>query len=363
MAASKKRVTANDHPVEASDLKSLFLLSDYVSRMSPWEYLHEGQVFGVRALGGNGEIYWVSVIGGGGEVFAVNVYRGARGLAGLTILMGALVAEEEDGVEYDPVGVGMEQCMYQLEFVPKGELDSWDRKAIKKAGRSLPTKRNGMTAKFVSQLPGYLPWRLDSEEGREFSEVLNWVATGLSFLEEEPEVCPNFPSKEILVLEFGEGGNCDIVWEALKPLISASDEEVRPLLELDEFSREKYLRLPRESDLEWELASSIAPGPVREKNCRPFFPHVALVCERERGLVLTTEAYEGDQRNSAILKVLLQSLDTLGRRPESVIVDERGLYQMIEPWFAKIDVNVKFAPCSSCDEAFESMFDFFEGAP
>ncbi|MDQ8185709.1 hypothetical protein [Pelagicoccus sp. SDUM812002] len=357
MAAPKKRVPAKDHPVEASDLKRLFASADFIIRLSPWEFLFEEQVFGLRAKGGKGEVYWVNVIGGAGEVFAVNVYRGAKGMAGLSVLMGALIAAEEDGDDYDPIGVGLEQCMFQLEFVSKRELDSWDRKALKKVGRSLPTKRNAMVPRFLSLQPGYLPWRLEAEEGREFAEVLKWVASGLSFLEEDPAFCPDFPSREIPVLEFGAEADCDIIWEALKPLISGRGEQSEPLLELDEFSREKYRALPQNEQVHWELASSLSPAPIKEKDKRPYVPYVVMVCEREYGAVLATEICRREDRTKAILVTLLESMDRAGCRPGRVFVDERGMRELAKAWFAEIEVEVEYGPCDACDDAFDGLFE------
>ncbi len=356
MASSEKRVLANNHPVDSSDLKTLFSFSDYVARLSPWEYLYESQVFGVRPNGAEGDTYWVNVIGGAGEVFAVNIYRGLRGLHGLAVLIGAMDAAE-DGEDYDSVAVGMEQCMFQIEFVTKVDLDVWDRKAIKKARRSLPTKRGALSPRFLSFVPGYLPWRLEADEGKELAELCREVMTVLSFLEEEPEMCPEFPSEEIPVFVFGDEEGVDIRLEDTRSVIEALDDGANPLIELDDFSKEKYRSLPQNEEVEWELATSIGPAIIDDKKSRPYFPYVCVICEREYGRVLVTELYPKERQASHIVSVLIQALDTLRERPKVVFVEERGLFELVQEWLTPLGIRVEKRPCDFCHEAFDAMYE------
>lgn len=340
------------HPASAASLKRIFASCDQIQRLAPWEYLSENQVFGLR-LEKDGEVNWVNVIGENREVLAVNFYRGEKGLQGLLKLtLGGIAAGE--GVEPNPVDLFMNQFMFQTEFVPKADLDSWDRKALKKAGRSLPARHGSMAARLMSFHPGYMPWRLDPDEADLLADLLDAALPILELLSDDPDFCPDLMLDQVPIWTLEEDGNLRAQWESSPGL----EDLVMPVIELPELSSDaagKYRDLPQDDDLEWQMITSPAPGLVEEKGKRPYFPYLTLMCESGSGAVVGMELCHRDSLSSHFTQTVIKALNVLNIRPGRIVVASPPYADALEAVLEEIGVMVIDGECPACDEAFESL--------
>jgi hypothetical protein len=96
-----------------------------IKEISPWEWMTETDVFGVRSPE-SGELGFVSVMGLLGEHYAVSLYLGSEGIHGFLDL-------QEMGPFADP-GALIQIPQIQASFENREELDKRDREVIKELG-------------------------------------------------------------------------------------------------------------------------------------------------------------------------------------------------------------------------------------
>src|SRR5215212_8247992 len=118
-----------------------------IKEMSPWEWMTETDVFGVRSPE-TGELGFVSVMGLLGEHYAVSLYLGSEGINGFLDL-------QEMGPFADP-GVLIQIPQIQASFEDREELDKRDREVIKELG--LKFRGRNAWPMFRSYRPSFFPW-------------------------------------------------------------------------------------------------------------------------------------------------------------------------------------------------------------
>jgi hypothetical protein len=113
-----------------------------VKEISPWEWMTETDVFGVRSPE-SGELGFVSVMGLLGEHYAVSLYLGSEGIHGFLDL-------QEMGPFADP-GALIQIPQIQASFENREELEKRDREIIKDLGLKFrgetPGRCSGATAR------------------------------------------------------------------------------------------------------------------------------------------------------------------------------------------------------------------------
>ncbi len=120
-----------------------------IKELSPWEWMTETDVFGVRSSE-TGELGFVSVMGMLGEHYAVSLYLGSEGIHGFLDL-------QEMGPFADP-GDLIQIPQIQASFENREELDKRDRQVIKELG--LKFRGRKAWPMFRSYHPSLFPWFL-----------------------------------------------------------------------------------------------------------------------------------------------------------------------------------------------------------
>ena len=136
-----------------------------IKEMSPWEWMTETDVFGVRSPE-TGELGFVSVMGLLGEHYAVSLYLGSEGIHGFLDL-------QEMGPFADP-GDLIQVPQIQASFEDRVELDKRDREVIKDLG--LKFRGRNAWPMFRSYRPSLFPWFLEAREVRFLSCALEQLA-------------------------------------------------------------------------------------------------------------------------------------------------------------------------------------------
>jgi hypothetical protein len=105
--------------------RGLFESAVRIKEISPWEWMTETDVFGVRSPE-TGELGCISVMGLLGQHYAVSLYLGSEGIHGFLDL-------QEMGPFADP-GALIQIPQLQASFENREELDKRDRQVIKELG-------------------------------------------------------------------------------------------------------------------------------------------------------------------------------------------------------------------------------------
>jgi hypothetical protein len=129
-----------------------------IKQLAPWQWMSEDDVFGIMHPE-TGEIAFISVMGAFGLHVAVAVYLGAPAFARFI----ALQHTPPDVLDEYPELL-LEIPHLQASFEDRDNLADWDRQLL----RSLNLKFRGRKAwpRFQSFRPGFMPWRLESDEIR-----------------------------------------------------------------------------------------------------------------------------------------------------------------------------------------------------
>src|SRR5215218_2201925 len=167
-----------------------------IKEMSPWEWMTETDVFGVRSPE-TGELGFVSVMGLLGEHYAVNLYLGSEGIHGFLDL-------QEMGPFADP-GDLIQVPQIQASFEDRVELDKRDREIIKDPG--LKFRGRNAWPMFRSYCPSLLPWFLEAGEVRFLSCALEQLAdVAPRFREDSSLLEPSGGDSYLLRVPRQEGG-------------------------------------------------------------------------------------------------------------------------------------------------------------
>jgi len=168
-----------------------------VKEISPWEWMTETDVFGVRSPE-TGELGFVSVMGMLGEHFAVSLYLGSEGINGFLDL-------QEMGPFADPEDL-IQIPQLQASFENREELDKRDRDVIKELG--LKFRGRNAWPMFRSYHPSLFPWFLDAGEVRFLSLALEQLAdVAPRFREDSSLLEPSGGESYLLRAPRQEGGS------------------------------------------------------------------------------------------------------------------------------------------------------------
>src|SRR5262245_55021427 len=188
------------------ECERLYAAAGRVKKMAPWEWMMEGDVFGVRNPERD-EIGFVSVMGAGGEHFAVALYQGADALYDFLALREAGRDERADRIGAERV---LEIPQLQASFEDRGHLQKEDRDIIKKLG--LKFRGASSWPMFRNYAPGMFPWFLTSSEARFLTTALEQLLEVAPRVRDDEDVLRGEEDDEFLV-RVPSVENDRLVWE------------------------------------------------------------------------------------------------------------------------------------------------------
>jgi hypothetical protein len=321
-----------------------------VKAMAPWDWMQEGDIFGVQNPE-NSEIGFVGVMGGLGEHLSVAVYLGAGALSDFWTLY-------QFG-DQAPAEAVLEIRHLQASFEDREMLRSKDRDIIKALG--LRFRGRQAWPLFRSYRSGYAPWHLEAWEARFLAHALDQTMEVGPRLKKAPTMLDDLDTEDYLVRVLRKGGQV-LQWEDQIVRVEPVD---RPLItiKLTRETLQQAQQLPRTTH-SLEVEAFMAPMPMAdEEGQRPYFPHMLLVVERDSGMVLGSELVRPKANLEAtwgsLANVLLHLFVNLGSVPAEIRVRtplEAGLF---EPLGGELGVDVRVAQTlRSLDQAREFMGQF-----
>jgi hypothetical protein len=252
----------------------LYTAAKRVKELSPWDWLEEHHIFGVRNPEKD-EIGFVSVMGALGDHFGISIYLGAEGLYGFWML-------EELGPMMNPESL-FEIPQLQASFEDREVLDKADREVIK----ALKLKFRGRSTWpfFRSFRPGYFPWFLEEDEARFLACALEQCAEVSARFKTNPDALTDqFHKHTCLVRVPDPNSPADSpVWRDEMVHVPEPPRK-KVAAKYDEAKFAAYKQLGKSSAvLELDCFMN-ASTPIKEPGDeRPYFPHMLMVVDSKDG--------------------------------------------------------------------------------
>ena len=317
--------------ISVEQMQRLYALADQIKRLSPWEWMNETDVFGVK----NDlieEIGFVSVMGGMGRHFAVTVYKGWGDLERFWLMQ-----DIDDSMIPEFI---FETSQLMLSFEDRAELNARDYATIRGLGLSYRGRANW--PKFQAFRPGYFPWNM--EDAWEADHLITCLEQALGVMmrfEDTPGLLSLGSPDSILVRA---RGGADENWE-WKDVYMQSPEAERMLTyyEVEKAQLDKVDTLPRTENVV-ELDYFLSRHPIAPRGERPMCVYVLLVTDAESGYVMGSNVLDATGGLEGILGQIpaaaLEIFERQGALPVQVKVSRPVLAQILGPLEERLDIDV-----------------------
>lgn len=301
--------------------QQLYDLADELKQLAPWQWMDELDLFGVKDPD-TGEVGFVSIMGVLGEHLAVAFYAGFAALDRFWEM-------QDLGEELTPDFL-LNTPQLQLSFEDRQTLEKYDLQVVKSLGR----KYRGSNAwpQFRSLRAGYTPWRLLADEARYLIHALPQVMEVARRFYTNPDLLEGEGEEEVYLVRVPEQVGEEWQWRDEWWPFETPDLETLPI-KLDEKTISKVGKLPpRRSTVEMEFFW--LPAVVQEyPDDRPRFAYMLLAVDSHSGMVLGNEMLSVETTFADMLadmpNLMAQMLLNLGYRPETILVSDPLLYEMV----------------------------------
>jgi len=340
----------NGKPPSIQEWRDLYDAAIEFKKIKPWDWMWDTDIFGVQNPL-TGEIGYCCVMGGAGEHFALAVYQGSEGLNGYLTLQSGKKPSLQDILSL--------QKLLMASFEDRKLLQKEDIQLIKK----IDLKFSGPNSwpLFRSYRPGCHPWYLTSEEARYLTLCL-WQAIDVSLrFKDDSEMLT--PAKEnhylVRVLQKDETG---LSWEDkwIEPLpLQKKEIIVEPV---DEVRLEKIKRRIPDRQGVWEVDYFYYPGPIRDKEERPYYPYITLWVDQHSGFVLRHDLAKPVECMSEFQANFFKLAEDYNSLPQEILVKKEETFKLLKPITSELGINLRrVKKLKMLEEAQASMSEFTAG--
>ena len=277
----------------------------------PWEHVDDDQPFGVRDPRTN-HVILARIHGRSGIHFGLCAYPGLEGWITMQRSLHRLIPSVRLHALHEMRSI---LCA----FVPSRELEPEDRKFLRDAGWS--GRADQRMPRFRSFVPGFLPWRLDADEVRQ----MTWILQESLHVARDAASCPDLfgggPAHEYLTRQsklVGGEGRETYAWTP--PDVFA--EHPRLVTQLDEVTVARLARLSVREDVEWEAALTECEETVRPTpEHRPELVFHYFVLDHADGYLHLGELFTASGALDSIPRALAEVLLNTGYAPRRILVN------------------------------------------
>ena len=303
--------------------RRIYMLADEIRKLAPWEWMYEGDLFGVK-IPGTDRIYFMSIMGANGEFLALSAYKGYQGLFQFLELL--------DNPESSPPETLLTIPHLMLSFMDREALSDKHLAAIKRSGVRFRGRGNWPLLEDIE--PAYTPVLPKGELLEDIQILLEQVVEVAlrakddpKFLLRDQETYDDIPVRTHT--ETSKGSMWQDVYELLDP--STARQSFQLKCRKDTLGSVSQLPVAR-AILQMDLV--LLPNPVMEKGKRGFYPFALLMADEEMGVVpgmqmLTPEPDLHSMYESVPQKVL-EEIQKLRYRPEKIKVRSELLYSLVQ---------------------------------
>ncbi|HOJ52596.1 MAG TPA: hypothetical protein PLT64_08915 [Syntrophales bacterium] len=312
--------------------RSLYTLADQLRKISPWSFMGEEIVFGVKHPE-TGEVGYCGILGGLGEVFAFVVYEGEAGLSGIIRLL-----EEENGVSPDMIFET--QHVLMASFENREDLDKKDLNIIRQLGLKFRGKK--CWPMFRHYKPGFVPWFIDSAQAKFLALCLEQAIDVLPRYQKDPSLLSEATADHHFVRIRRKVSGKETWTDNTLPAPPTRMERP-PDVPVDDVSIARLQRQGKTMSGTWEIGYLYAPMPIQETaGERPFFPRLMLVCETETGIILTFHMERDDTTPTRFRDHLLEFFTVYNYLPSRMYANHPITATIIRPICRKLGIDFEY---------------------
>ena len=316
----------------AEDCRPLYELMARIKQLAPWEYLEEGDIFGVIDPD-TGEPNFVSIMGMAGEHYAIALYQGVRGLY-------SFLRVEEAGPDTNLAAV------LDLPPIP---ASSEDREMVEKRDRehmkALGLKFRGRNAWpiFRSHQPGYAPWHIEKAEARTLVYALEQLLDVVPRLVNTDEDLLMPGDDDEFLVRVSEQTTGGPVWrDETMRFVPPPPYEMTIRVDTEALDKVRQLPIgPRVVEIDCFRTLSIVAPP----GGRPFFPYTLLMVGGKTGMPLGVEMLSPiptpEAMWSEVGATVLRMLIAVGDRPREFHVRHNLLFGILSMLSEQMGIKVK----------------------
>jgi hypothetical protein len=339
------------------DWKKLYDAAIRIKEASPWQWMDEIDIFGVR----NPETRmtgFVSVMGSIGEHFAVAVYLGSEGLFGFWNIY-----EREEPMDIEAF---FEIPQLQLSFENRDFLEKEDLNIIRKLG--LRFHGNRAWPMFRSYRPGFYPWFLEAHEATFLTHVLEQTLhvalrfkadETLLYPEDDPLLNPQ-PEIDNYLVRTCRKESSGFIWEdSTVPVLPPT-----PTFFNVEIDSERIITLRSMPVRKGALEMDFFMFPVRigPRGTRPSIPYMLMIVDAKSGMIVGHELLEAKPSKAlmygGVPEHVINLMIQVGYTPDVIKVRSDLLHSLLEPLSGELRFElVKSHVLRKLDKAREAMLE------
>lgn len=284
---------------------------DRFSRLAPWQWMGDGQVFGVYSTEWQ-EWAYVSIMGMAGEFRGIALYIGAEGLKSLEMLTNETL----------PPDAQFKQRALVAGFHRPADLEGETQQLLKHLGRKYGPKE--LAPEVHSHQPGFVAWSPDVSELKGLVEVMDGIQLVCGELEQDPTYLAS--SDGILELEglTFENGK----WEKLTFNPDRGDIFRPNLPQWQKESVQMALSGLKKRQCNLLFEQFHIPRPVNEGS-RPFFPKCVMLVDLDSGMIVGAELVKMEDLINDLPKILPKMLRDLGFIPSDWITSTKESFSLV----------------------------------
>jgi hypothetical protein len=306
---------------------------------APWEWMWDGDVFGVQDPE-SGENGYCCVMGRGGEHYALGVYLGSEGLE----ILWDMRREAHKEIE-DPIEIIATQLCLMASFEDRNQLRQRDLDLIKTLG--LKFRGRNQWPLFRSYRPGYEPWYLTAEEARFLIACLQQSLDVAPRFRANPKLLPQpSPRGSYLVRvaeQRGESAAKGRVWKDTLQRPAPAPRSTPSMPPLDEERLKRLRELPSTRgalEMDYFYAGSVIQ---EDKDARPYLGQVVVAVDVGSGMVVGMNVASLEDAPATTARQLLDTIEGTGMRPGSIEVQRDDLLAALKPIADRLGIRLVHA--------------------
>ncbi len=308
------------------DLRELYLQAFLIRDGRFWEWMDEGDIFGVQNPETK-EIAYCSFMGTLGEVFALNAYLGPEGLQSFFHFQDLAGNDPHADSQDITDAYFMLKCL-SVSFENRDQLDKKDLATIKDLNFNIRGKKQW--PQFRSYQPRHYPWYLTAAECRFFTRVLEEAIRVALACKKDKAVLGKPEKEEILIrkLEVTAGKE---FWVNSYHSLKDYEHIYKAYSITDEVMLRNILKHAKREEIIWE-ADTFLSAPVQDNNNqRPYFPSTFLLVDCSTEMIIQFDLI-GDIENESyrLIDKLLSAIKSTKVIPKSIVVSKEETYQYLK---------------------------------
>ena len=294
--------------------EALYEVAVNLKKLAPWQVLSDTDIL-ILQLPGQDEPVYCSVMGHGDLSYGIAVYPGHESLVRLRRVL------EQDA--HSPELLMLEQNCLVCNFGDREEMEAEDRAVLKQLG--LRFRGRGQWIYFRYMIPGQFPWFLDAGQ----AELLTSALQNLFMLCKcymEGKLKPDFDAG--MTLKRWYDPEKELWMNAVTPMPAPRMERT---LDLQDDLLLARLKRSKKVSTRLEVDSFYLPVPVQEdKHSPPAGVHMALLVDKDSGLVLDQHFAGPDEPDYVIAPTMLVNYMEEHGRPAAVYVRSDWLGSLLK---------------------------------